>query len=331
MIRKPFFSLLALVFLFTSVSTIYAQKGERDFNRGIELVEDEKYYKAGMKFIDAYGKGYHPAFETLAYAALAFNAEGNNDIAGRCFEMGETEALSFASEHKRRFENIPGEKDTVLFRDLEAMYIALYTIADTSVLWKEYELKDEIDLLLYAGASIYYDESVNDTAIFYASLGLKYNMDPDLYVIIGDCWLEEEQPDSAFAAFKTAHELAPEDVFTLTGIGEAFEQKELFEEAMEYYDRAVELDPVNIWALFCKGHLSEQQYEYDVALDLYSKIIELNPSYYIAYFNRAGVYFELGNYESAIYDYQEYLEYVPDDEDARHNIKAAEENMWNGY
>jgi tetratricopeptide (TPR) repeat protein len=330
MIRTLSFALFSLVFLFASASPIYSQKGERDFNRGIKLVGEEKYYKAGMKFIDAYGKGYHPAFETLAYAALAFNVEGNNDVAGKCFEMGETEALSFASEHKRRFENIAMEKDTILFHDREAMYTALYTIADTSVLWKDYELKDEIDLLIYAGASIYCDESVNDTAIFYASLGLKYNTDPDLFIIIGDCWLEEEQGDSAFAAFTNAHELAPEDVFALTGIGEAFEQKEMFEEAMDYYEMALELDPTNIWALFCKAHLSEQHYEYDVAQDLYSRIIELNPSYYIAYFNRAGVYFELGNYEAAIYDYQEYLEFVPGDEDAKHNIKAAEDNMWNG-
>lgn len=186
-----------------------------------------------MKFLTAYGKGYYPAFEALSNAALVFNIEGLNISAGMCFEMAEEEALSFASDYKYRFENIPIEKDTVFFQTREALYEALYTIADTVKFWREYELKDDLDILLYAAANIYSDESVNDTAIYYANLGLKYNQDPDLYIIMGDCWLEEQQPDSALAAFTIACELAPEDVFAFTGMGEAFEQKEQYEQAMK--------------------------------------------------------------------------------------------------
>lgn len=329
--RTTFFSIFLVFLLFASSSLVYAQRGERTFARGIKLAEKEKFYKAGFKFIKAYGKGYYPAFETLTYAALVFNTEGYNSSAGMCFEMAEHEALSFASEYKLRYESSPPDKDTVFFQDKEAMYEALYTIADTVKFWKEYELKDEIDNLLFVAANIFCDESVNDTAIYYANLALKYNTDPDLYIIKGDCWLEEEQADSALAAYSIACELAPEDVFALTGMGEAFEQKEQYKKAMEYYNMALDLEPANIWALYCKAYLLELKYDYTKAIELYSKVIELDPTYYIVYFNRADVYFELDDYEAAIADYRKFLEFEPGDEDTLYNIDAAEENMWEGY
>lgn len=216
-----------------------------------------------------------------------------------------------------------------MFRDREALYAALYTIADTVELWREYELKDEIDLLLYLAANIYLDESVYDSAIYFSNLGLLYTPDPDLYIVKGDSWLEMDQPDSALHAFTTACKLAPEDVFAVCGMGEALQQKEKFEAAMEYYDRALELETGNLWTLTCKASLLFEMNYYSESIELYSEIIKLDPSYYFAYFQRAGVYFELDDYELAIADYRRYLKYQPGDEEALYNIDAAEENMWN--
>lgn len=324
-------TLLSLILLLSFQSPIHAQRGERTFSRAMNLAEKDNFYKAGMKFLNAYGKGYYPAFETLGCAAYVFNIDELNAAARMCLELAEDEARTYASDYKHRFEGISSDKDTMFFQGREEMYAALYTIADTSEFWKEYELKERIDMLLFAAANIFYDESVNDTAIYYANLGLKYNADPDLYIVKGDCWLEEEQADSALMAFKNAHELAPEDVSALTGMGEALERKEQFEKAMEYYNRALELDSTDIWTLYCKAYLSEQQFNYDTALELYNTILEIEPDYYIVYFNRADLYFELDDYELAIADYRKYLEFEPGDEDAQYNIDAAEENMWNGY
>jgi tetratricopeptide (TPR) repeat protein len=329
--RNGFFILFLLSLILSTSSKVFAQRGERNFERGMSLFEKGQFYKAGKKFINAYNKGYFPAFESLTFASLAFNIEEYNSTARMCLESAEQEALYFVSDYKRSYENISPDRDTALFKDNDSMYEALFIIADTAEFWREYGLKDDIDLLLYTAATIYCDESVNDTAIYYANLGLKYKKDPDLYIIKGDCWLVEEQPDSALAAFSIACELAPEDLMAFTGMGEAFEQKEQYGKAMNYYNMALDMDSTSTWALYCKAYLSELQYDYERAIELYSKIIELNPAYYISYFKRAGVYFNLDDYEAAIEDYKKYLEFEPGDEDALYNIDAAEENMWEGY
>jgi len=123
------------------------------------------------------------------------------------------------------------------------------------------------------------DRLVYDSAIYYADIGLKHNVDPDLLTTKGDAWLELEKPDSALSAYSKAMYLAPDDVFAVCGVGEAYQLKKKNEAAMEYYEKALGIEPENIWALYCKASLFSEIYEYSAAIDLYSRIIELDPSY----------------------------------------------------
>jgi tetratricopeptide (TPR) repeat protein len=323
--------LAALFILLSSHVSLSAQDGRHAFNRGYKLVEKQKYVKAGFTFYKAYSRGYIPGFEALTYSTLAYNAEGYNTPAKICLKEAEVSAYQFASTYKHMFEGIPFEYDTIFDFWGETLYDALYTIADTNADWREYELKEEIDLMLYAAASVYADESENDTALFYANIGLKYNADPDLYVLKGDVWLEMGLVDSALTVYLSAYELSPDDVDAICGMGEVFQAKEENETSMGYYKRALEIDPTNTWGLACKAALLSDMYEYDKALEVYNMLMELYPAFYPGYYNRAGVFFELDRYEEAIEDYKLYLVFDPDDEDAQYNLDAAEENLWGGY
>jgi tetratricopeptide (TPR) repeat protein len=324
-------TLTTLLTLLSSPVSLSAQNGKIAFNRGYKLFANGKYVKAGMKFVTAASRDYFPQFEPLAYATLAFNLEGLNSNAKICIEDAEETAHMFASIYKCMFEGIPFTYDTVFDFHGEALYDALYTIADTTAVWKEYELKDGIDILLYAAASVYADESITDTAIYYANIGLKYNPDPDLYILKGDVWLEEGQLDSAMIAYTSAYDISPDDAYAHCGIGEVFHAREEFEIAMAHYSRALEIDPTDTWVLSCKASLLADMFELNDALELYNKLLELDPAFYLSYYNRAGVYFELDMYEEAIEDYTLYLIFEPDDEDAQYNLEAAEENLWEGY
>jgi len=329
--RTLLITLASLFILMSSPVMLSAQKGKIPFKRGLKLIEKENCVKAGYKFFKAYYRGYYPGFEALAYATMSYNVDGYNSAAKICLEEAEMAAREFVSVYKHDFEGIPYDYDTVYQLEGEVLYDALYTIADTSVECKEYELADEIDILVYAAASVYCDTYENDSAIYYANIGLRHGADSDLYGIKGDAWLDLEQADSALSAYSMAHDLAPDDVFAVCGMGEAYQLRKNNSTAMEYYGKALEIEPENPYVLYCKASLLNEMFKYSEAIALFSKVIELDPSYYLCYFERAGVYFELDDYELAIADYEKYLEYEPGDEDALYNIDAAEENMWEGY
>lgn len=289
------------------------------------------FVKAGYKFYKAYYKGYYPGFEALAYAALSYNVDGFPDVSRMCVDEAEMNAGLFIDGYTSEEDDIFSNKETDGELAIGALYDALYTIADTSSLWRELELTESLNILVYAAASNYSDAEVYDSVIYYANIGLKHNLDPDLLTAKGDAWLALEQSDSALAAFSRAMDLAPDDIAAVCGVGEAYQMKNKNEAAIEYYDKTLEIEPENIWALYCKASLFSELNNYSEAIDLYNRIIDLDPSYYICYFERAGIYFDLDDYELAIADYEKYLEFEPGDADALYNIDAAEENMWEGY
>ncbi len=301
------------------------------FNRGVKLVSKENYVKAGYKFYAAYYKGYYPGFEALAFAALSYNVGGYPDASRIFVNEAEMNAGLFIDVYASDEYGSSSNVDTDPEMEIEALYDALFTIADTASLWRELELKESLNILVYAAASNFMDTEVYDSAIYYSNIGLKHFADPDLYITKGDSWLGLEQPDSALSAYSAAMELSPDDAYAVCGMGEASQLKKKNAVAMEYFDKALEIEPENNWVLYCKASLLNEMYEYSEAIELFSRIIELNPSYYICYFDRAGIYFDLDDYELAIDDYNKFLEFEPGDEDAIYNINAAEENMWEGY
>jgi len=253
--RTPAITIFSLIILFSASSLLLAQKGMHAFNRGIKLGDEGKYIKAGNKLVKAYYKGYYPGFEALAYAAFCYNIEGYVSNSTSCINEAELNAGSFIDGYLRLHQGISFSADSTQKRDREALYGALFTIADTDSLWKELELKECLNILVYVSANNYMNTDDPDSAIYMANLGLKYCTDPDLFTIKAEAWLELEQPDSAISAYSNIIALTPDDPSAYCGVGEALQLKKKNEYAMEYFDKALEIDSEYTYALYCKASL----------------------------------------------------------------------------
>ncbi|MBN8701744.1 MAG: tetratricopeptide repeat protein [Bacteroidetes bacterium] len=90
-------------------------------------------------------------------------------------------------------------------------------------------------------------------------------------------------------------------------IGDAYLEQNNGTEAIKNYDKAKEFDKTSAKALLRMGQLYSRAKNYNLALDYYKQATDLEPLYAPAYREKAELYFRAGKYDDAVAQYKEFL------------------------
>lgn len=114
-------------------------------------------------------------------------------------------------------------------------------------------------------------------------------------------------PD-AFTLLATATKLEPKnpEVYLLTG--DAFLEQNDGTKAIENYEKAASLDPKSVLAILRQGQLYNRAKNYTLALDKYKAASLIDSSFAPAYREKAEIYFRAGQYANSVAQYKRYLQ-----------------------
>ncbi len=130
-------------------------------------------------------------------------------------------------------------------------------------------------------------------------LGLKESKLSDLYAVIGHCYLELDNLDSAFEYYEKALEIEPDSAVYLTNIAIAYRKDGNYKKAMECYLKAYEIDPDYAELNSSIGTLHILQGNPEKGIEYLERAIELDPNIGTSYGNMAMAYAMLGDFETA--------------------------------
>ena len=130
----------------------------------------------------------------------------------------------------------------------------------------------------------------------------------------------------ATQAYQKALELVPvhtnEQAEILSSLGSTFNNRRMYADAIPYYEAALKITPdiSNLWTNLAIAELRLGRPE---GWQHFQKAIEVNPLAWEPHFARGNMYLQTGRFDEAIRDYERVLNLVPDNADARNNLRAA--------
>lgn len=111
--------------------------------------------------------------------------------------------------------------------------------------------------------------------------------------------LEEDSPEEAIAAYRSALEIDPGLADAHLNLGRLLHDREETAEAEHCYRRALELRPEDATAAYNLGVALQDLGRFQEAVSTYLTTLEIDPSLADAHFNLAGIYEDLGEPEAA--------------------------------
>ncbi|HSH64380.1 MAG TPA: tetratricopeptide repeat protein, partial [Bacteroidia bacterium] len=147
-------------------------------------------------------------------------------------------------------------------------------------------------------------------ASFYKATTLGGSKNATVLLKIADTYINAEKKNlpEAFTLLATATKLEPKnpEVYLLTG--DAYLEQNDGSKAIENYEKAASLDPKSVQAILRQGQLYNRAKNYSLALDLYKKASLIDSSFAPAYREKAEIYFRAGQYNNAVAQYKRYLQ-----------------------
>lgn len=145
---------------------------------------------------------------------------------------------------------------------------------------------------------------------FYKATTLSNNKNATVLLKIAETYINEEKknlPD-AFTLLATATKLEPKnpEVYLLTG--DAYLEQNDGTKAIENYEKAASLDSKSVLAILRQGQLYNRAKNYTLALDKYKAASLIDSSFAPAYREKAEIYFRAGQYANAVGQYKRYLQ-----------------------
>lgn len=108
-------------------------------------------------------------------------------------------------------------------------------------------------------------------------------------------------------------------------LGVLYRRKGLIQEALSEYEQALKINPNHISAHSNLGSLYEEEGFLDKAMAEFEKVVSIDPQFSRGYYNMGVIYGNEGRWDQAIELWKKALEIDPNYEQARLNIKKAEE------
>ena len=106
--------------------------------------------------------------------------------------------------------------------------------------------------------------------------------------------------DPVAGEYRDALEANPNDLETLTNIGNRFFESNQFDSAIVYYDRVLKIEPQNAAALYNKGLIYYNQQQYERSVELLNQCISANPAYTDAYLIQGHNYYDRQRLDEAL-------------------------------
>ncbi len=147
-------------------------------------------------------------------------------------------------------------------------------------------------------------------ANFYKAITLGAGKNVTVFLKIAEAYINADKKNlpEAFNLLALATKLAPKnpEVYLLTG--DAYLEQNDGSKAIENYEKAGALDPKSVVAILRQGQVFNRAKNYTLALDLYKKASLVDSSFAPAYREKAEIFFRAGQYNNAVDQYKKYLE-----------------------
>ena len=117
--------------------------------------------------------------------------------------------------------------------------------------------------------------------------------------MLGLVYLGRQQPEEGLAAFKRAHELAPEAAQPVVALVQTYIRNGNSPEARKFLNSILSTNPKNVLAHRMLGQISLMEQKIPEAITHYSKVIEIAPDSDIGYVRLASIYMRMGDLDKA--------------------------------
>ena len=156
----------------------------------------------------------------------------------------------------------------------------------------------------------YQGKQAEAKANFYKALTLGGEKNSTVLMKIAETYINADKKNlpEAFTLLAKATKLDAKnpEVYLLTG--DAYLEQNDGSKAIENYEKANTLDPKSVQALLRQGQLYNRAKNYSLALDLYKKASLVDSSFAPAYREKAEIFFRAGQYNNAVAQYKRYLQ-----------------------
>ena len=191
-------------------------------------------------------------------------------------------------------------------------------------------------LLIVLGINTAYSESLEDQVKNYASSKdylkaaalipdlLKENpKDNELFLLLGDIYMELDKVDSALIMFEKSDQLDRNEPPTLRRLAQALSMVGKYDEAVEKINDAIEEEPDNINNIIEKGMIYVRKDDLQNASLEFNKAKAMNDKLPAVYVAQGDLYFKKGIYEMARKNYEDALSLDPSLIQARINLAES--------
>jgi tetratricopeptide (TPR) repeat protein len=156
----------------------------------------------------------------------------------------------------------------------------------------------------------YQGKQTEAKANFYKATTLGGEKNATVLMKIAETYINADKKNlpEAFTLLAKAAKLEPKnpEVYLLTG--DAYLEQNDGSKAIENYEKAGSLDPKSVQAILRQGQLYNRAKNYTLALDLYKKASLIDSSFAPAYREKAEIFFRAGQYNNAVAQYKRYLQ-----------------------
>lgn len=156
----------------------------------------------------------------------------------------------------------------------------------------------------------YQGKQADAKANFYKATTLAAGKDAVVLMKIAEAYINADTKNlaDAFTLLAQAAKLDEKnpEVYILTG--DAYLEQNDGTKAIENYEKAASLDPKSVKATLRQGQLYNRSRNYPLALEFYKKASLIDSSFAPAYREKAEIYFRAGQYKNASAQYKRYLE-----------------------
>jgi Tfp pilus assembly protein PilF len=188
---------------------------------------------------------------------------------------------------------------------------------DTSV------VKDEAAMALIDKATqLFNDRSYDEAITLLQQFLTQFPTAYQTYILIGDCYREKGEYDSAVAAYNQAIEGAKTDEKMgkeitgkgLAGIGNCYLKQGNVESAQQFFKQSIDTYPDNEALAYNVGEIYFANQKLDEAIQYFTLATQIKPTWGLAYYKLGLAYVNKADYESAVVNLKKFLEIEPDSE-----------------
>ncbi len=318
-----------IVTILMSVALVIGVTAQKKYVKQAEVHIDknelkEAKTKLDMAFQDEKSKDWAKTFFVygkLAQAAGVSDNEEFNTLFDKPFKIA-FKNYQKAIELDEKMENVVNMQLPLLSNAVINKGIGGFQTKDYSVALDAFEFAMKVgENEIFGGAAdtsiIYnaglaaYNGEIFDKAIEYFTICSKLGYGGvDLYLLLKNCYLEEEDSTNAAKILQDAFEAFPGNENVLVHLVNYYLISGRNEQALEYIAIAKEKDPDNATYYHAEGVLYDKANEAEKAMKAYLKAAELDPTYFNTQYNIGALLFNKGvtmvEKANAIMDNEEY-------------------------